>query len=1050
MFSPSFSRALALATFAAAGGVAAAQTQPGTVPQRFRSGVEVLRVDVTAVDTAGRPVRDLTAADFAVNVDGKDRKVLFVHFSGPPAEGSASTPASSQPLSSFTLNIASQPGRAVMFVVDLESIKGGTERVLLDTAATLVESLGAADAVGLAPVPGTLIDLTRDRHQVAAALRGLRGTNNLPSSRHFFTIEEALAFENATVEAGPTGRVTGGDQRTINTVIERECDEYEAKSRAATKENPLRPICPPQLIIESRERLAYERTHVQHLLASVSSVGERLQHVDAPRTIVLVSAGLAFEPESLVWYRRAQQALKQAGVMLYAVHVDQPTADAAASRPFEVEIYASRDRQTGLANVATMTDGAFFAGVGRATGVFDRLRAEMSHWYELGVQAVPQDDDGKPHPVTVAVTRPGVSVRSRREVVLPLAVDPLQKLASLIMQPLDVADLPIAAATYTVRGEEATTVKVILSAEFGRGLAITPPVRYAVAVRSGGQPVFETNGTATDEKEGARLLVGAQLAPGQYRLRIAGVDASGRGGSLEMPIAVGLRAAADLQLSDLILGGPTGASAPSIHTAAGSPVAANLELYSADPGRFGDARVRFEIRRTGTTDVLSAADGVLRPTSLERRQVADGAIATAGFQPGRYTISAIVSAAGSPVGRVSRDILLIPPPPASAVARAKSAPPERSTGAPRPPATGDAALDAVLTKVGEYVAAYGEKASVLVAVEKYTQYVTPQNGVTLRPRQLVAEFALVKTGGPIGWAGYRDVVEVNGEALQDRRDRLQKLFTAPVAALNEAARIADESARFNVGPVARNFNLPTTSLFFFHPTSIGRFTFTRKGTKKVDGIETWELAFRETASPTLIATRAGKDVPCEGTIWVIPADGTIVRTRLRLRGFADAFAMIGGKAPAAPIQDVPQPIQTPTPAPSPGGASGGATGAGSAGGTGGSGGAGGTGSAGGSTGGAGGSTVGQTAGVSARRPRINNPLEAEIPTIEKLESRADIEVTYRRDEQAGMWLPTKMSEEYQGAIPRINREPLMGTARSTATYSDFKRFETSGRLVGPK
>jgi hypothetical protein len=70
--------------------------------------------------------------------------------------------------------------------------------------------------------------------------------------------------------------------------------------------------------------------------------------------------------------------------------------------------------------------------------------------------------------------------------------------------------------------------------------------------------------------------------------------------------------------------------------------------------------------------------------------------------------------------------------------------------------------------------------------------------------------------------------------------------------------------------------------------------------------------------------------------------------------------------------------------------------------------------------------------------------------MERVESRAEIEVTYRRDEQLELWLPARMSEEYQGAIPRISRRPIAGTARSIATYSAFKRFETSAKIVSPK
>lgn len=357
----------------------------------------------------------------------------------------------------------------------------------------------------------------------------------------------------------------------------------------------------------------------------------------------------------------------------------------------------------------------------------------------------------------------------------------------------------------------------------------------------------------------------------------------------------------------------------------------------------------------------------------------------------------------------------------------------------------DPALDQVLRRVSEYVGAYGAKASLVVGTETYSQQLIVPNAAPSPPRRLVAEFALIKTGGAEGWTGYRDVAEVNGRPIRDRRDRLMKLFTEPSGTTNEVRRIADESARYNVGPISRNFNVPTTALFFFHPANISRFAFTRKGIRKIDGVSTWEIAFRETRRPTLVGTRAGKDVPAEGSIWIIPDDGTIVRTRLRLEGFADTIALGDGRMPpvgmpAAPPQSAVAPAQPP----SPGGTtpSGGSTSSGS---------------------GSPGSAPSQSAPAESpsivhdsglRAPPVVRPdidrISPEGVEMRRITSRADIEVTYRRDEGAAMWLPSRMSETYEGPIPRIRREPLLGTAQTIATYSGFKKFETSAKIVSPK
>ncbi len=198
-------------------------------------------------------------------------------------------------------------------------------------------------------------------------------------------------------------------------------------------------------------------------------------------------------------------------------------------------------------------------------------------------------------------------------------------------------------------------------------------------------------------------------------------------------------------------------------------------------------------------------------------------------------------------------------------------------------------LEDVLNRVSQYVAEYGARASMFVGTESYTQRVedADQLARAFPPRHLVSEFAIVKAGSGENWVGYRDVVEVNDKAVTDRRDRLLRLLTSDSIDVAQLKRINDESARYNIGPISRNFNVPTTALFFLHPATVSRFSFERRGTKEIDGVTTWELDFRETARPTLVSTRDGRDVPIRGRLCVVPNDGTVVSTRLEFQNFAD-------------------------------------------------------------------------------------------------------------------------------------------------------------------
>jgi hypothetical protein len=304
----------------------------------------------------------------------------------------------------------------------------------------------------------------------------------------------------------------------------------------------------------------------------------------------------------------------------------------------------------------------------------------------------------------------------------------------------------------------------------------------------------------------------------------------------------------------------------------------------------------------------------------------------------------------------------------------------------------DAQLNEVMARVGAYVDAYGEKTSAVVGKETYTQNVTIEGAAPLRPRRLVAEFAIVRADR--GWTGFRDVAEVNGEPVRERRDRLVSLLTSQSATMSEAMRIANESARYNVGPVARNFNTPTTAMFFFLPEHLSRFTFTRKGNKKIGNVQALEIGFKETTSPTFIMTRAGKDVPVEGTLWVDPANGTVLRTRMRMKNFADTEATPDVPAGAQPQQRAAVNPNTPT---------------------------------------GGREALAASGGVMDM-------------TLRELESSADFDVTYERQAGLDLWLPVEMVEFYEGPIFTRNR-PVMGRATNRANYSDFKQFATGIKIV---
>jgi len=131
---------------------------------------------------------------------------------------------------------------------------------------------------------------------------------------------------------------------------------------------------------------------------------------------------------------------------------------------------------------------------------------------------------------------------------------------------------------------------------------------------------------------------------------------------------------------------------------------------------------------------------------------------------------------------------------------------------------------------------------------------------------------------------FRDVYDVDGRPVRDRRERLEKLFLAGApGALTQASQIRDESARYNLGGIRRTANIPTMALEFLLPGAIDRCNFTRRGEENVQGVRVWRIDFEEWGSPTVIRTGFdnSRDYPAGGSLWVEPLTGRIVKTRVR-------------------------------------------------------------------------------------------------------------------------------------------------------------------------
>jgi hypothetical protein len=193
-------------------------------------------------------------------------------------------------------------------------------------------------------------------------------------------------------------------------------------------------------------------------------------------------------------------------------------------------------------------------------------------------------------------------------------------------------------------------------------------------------------------------------------------------------------------------------------------------------------------------------------------------------------------------------------------------------------------LDALLAKAGAYAARYEAELADLVAEESYVQRRLSPGGRLRKARQLRSDIVLVpmSEAGALRWVVFRDVFEVDGKRVADREARVKRLFLdRATSEAAQGAKVLEESARYNIGIVQRNLNLPILALVFLHPENQPRFELALKGTETVQGVRARVVALRETASPAFVQGEEGRDLPCRGRVWIDPERGRVLRSELR-------------------------------------------------------------------------------------------------------------------------------------------------------------------------
>jgi hypothetical protein len=211
--------------------------------------------------------------------------------------------------------------------------------------------------------------------------------------------------------------------------------------------------------------------------------------------------------------------------------------------------------------------------------------------------------------------------------------------------------------------------------------------------------------------------------------------------------------------------------------------------------------------------------------------------------------------------------------PAAALAQEPPGPAEL----PAPP------LDTVLLeKARAYLDDYERRFGGVIAVENYEQTETVRLEVTRR-RELVSDLLIARVPGH-AWVAYRDVAEVDGKPVRDRQARLERLLReAPKGGDAVARRYREESARYNIGEIKRNINVPTVALVLLERKNADQVAVSRLGDAVVEGRLAAVLHVTERRPGVLARSDRGEPAESEASFWIDAGTGAVLRSELTVR-----------------------------------------------------------------------------------------------------------------------------------------------------------------------
>jgi VWFA-related protein len=638
-----------LAPIASLGSAQTAQPPQGPT---FRTGVDLVSVDVAVVDRNGRPVEDLRAPEFAVKIDGETRRVVSAELVKVDVEA-AKKQVADKSETFYTSNLTPINGRMILIAVDQINVRPGSLHAVMSAASKFLDHLSPLDQVGFIafPAPGPRVNFTSDKVKLRLGMQGLIGqSDRVQGNSYNIGITEAVALNDKR------------DQIILAEVVARECRGLGVDQRNQCERDILTEAS--QIAVRVRENADQSRIAIRDILT-------RLATIEGPKSLILISEGLAIDEDADVQALVALAGRARTSINIMSVDLQRNDITVLEAAPTQ-----SQDRRMqlqGLEALATLSRGALFHVAGTGEPIFERLASEISAYYLLGVEQRPSDAVGDRHRIDVSVGRRNVTIRSRQAFVLSPTLNARRSaednLRDALTSPFPVSGLPVRVTTFAQQDPASSKVQLLIAAQVGQPGAAAEELTVGylvvddqnrVAASWGGTQLLTPAGNSPNEP--LAFLSAVAVEPGNYSLRFGVVDGEGRRGSVVRDVSAWQLTGEELAVGDIIVG-PLPAAGEGLkasvepHVTADT-LAAYLELYSTSAATFDGTTVRLEIADTPDSPALATLPAQMTPGKQPTWRVATGALGAGMIPPGRYVARAQVTRAGKTVAVLARPFVL--------------------------------------------------------------------------------------------------------------------------------------------------------------------------------------------------------------------------------------------------------------------------------------------------------------------------------------------------------------------------------------------------------